>query len=395
MPGPLASLKVLDFSTLLPGPYASMVLADLGAEVLRVESPTRPDMVRHFPPSDGTTSAAHAQLNRNKRSLALDLKKPESPEIIHRLVADYDIVLEQFRPGVMDRLKVGYEELRQHNPALIYCAITGYGQSGPLRDRAGHDINYLALSGVSDTSRRYGEAPVPWGIQVADVAGGAHHAVMAILAATVHRQQTGEGQYLDVSMTDAVFAMQALSGASALSGGSSPVAESWQLNGGSFYDFYETQDGRWMSVGSLEPQFLQRLLAVLEIEPPQGLAPHDAESQKVLKSAIRKRFLERTQKEWCALFEQVDACVEPMLSFDEALEQPQLNSRELVVEVPDAKGTSRKQLASPLRFSQTPPHYRHTGGSVGEHTIEVLSELGYSDEKIQDFLKDGAAHQSN
>ena len=395
MPGPLTSLKVLDFSTLLPGPYASMLLADLGAEVLRVESPTRPDMVRHIPPADGTTSAAHAQLNRNKRSLALDLKKPGTQEVIHRLVADFDIVLEQFRPEVMDRLGVGYDTLREHNPALIYCAITGYGQSGPFRNRAGHDINYLALSGISDASRRRGAAPVPWGIQVADVAGGAHHAVMAILAAVVHRQHSGEGQYLDVSMTDAVFAMQAVSGSSALSGGEPPAAESWQLNGGSFYDFYGTQDGRWFSVGSLEPQFLQRLLAVLELEPPKGLSAHNVESQQCLKRKIRNRFLERTHAEWCEAFKEVDACVEPMLSFEEAQEHPQLKSRALVVEVPDSVGTTRQQLATPLRFSQTPPHYRHTGGPVGEHTVKVLLGLGYTDEKIQELLKDKAAHQSS
>ena len=394
MPGPLTSLKVLDFSTLLPGPYASMLLADLGAEVLRVESPTRPDMVRYIPPSDGTTSAAHAQLNRNKRSLALDLKKPRSPEIIHQLVADYDIVLEQFRPGVMDRLGVGYDTLREHNSAVIYCAITGYGQSGPYRDRAGHDINYLALSGISDASRRRGEAPVPWGIQVADVAGGAHHAVMAILAAVVHRQHSGEGQYLDVSMTDAVFAMQAISGSSTLGGGESPGPESWQLNGGSFYDFYETLDGRWISVGSLEPQFLQRLLGALEVEPPDGLSSHDNVSQQRLKAAIRKCFLARTYAEWCDVFQDVDACVEPMLSFDEAQEHPQLNSRGLVVEVPDSEGSSRRQLASPLRFSKTPPSYRHSGGPVGEHTVAVLEELGYSDDKIQELIEAGAAYQT-
>ena len=210
MTGPLTSLKVLDFSTLLPGPYASMMLADMGAEILRVESPSRLDLVRFLPPMDGDTSASHAFLNRGKRSLALDLKKEGAVDIIKALIKEYDVVLEQFRPGVMDRLGLGYAVLSELNPSLIYCSITGYGQTGPYKSRAGHDINYLALSGVSSYSGRKGERPPPLGVQVADVAGGSHHAVMGILAAVINRQQTGKGQFVDVSMTDAAFAMNGL-----------------------------------------------------------------------------------------------------------------------------------------------------------------------------------------
>jgi crotonobetainyl-CoA:carnitine CoA-transferase CaiB-like acyl-CoA transferase len=202
MQGPLASLKVLDFSTLLPGPFASLLLADMGAEVLRIESPTRPDLLRNLPPHDHGMSTGHAYLNRNKRSLALDLKQPQAVEVVKRLVAEYDIVLEQFRPGVMDRLGIGYDALKAINPRLIYVAITGYGQTGPLRERAGHDINYLALSGVASYTGRQGDGPLPLGVQVADVAGGSLHGVIGLLAAVVARQQTGQGQYVDVSMTD-------------------------------------------------------------------------------------------------------------------------------------------------------------------------------------------------
>ena len=190
MLGPLATLKVLDFSTLLPGPFASLLLADMGAEVLRIESPTRLDLLRVLPPHDQGVSASHAYLNRNKRSLALDLKQPEALEVIRSLLQDYDIVLEQFRPGVMERLGLGYEALKAINPKLIYVSITGYGQTGPYKDRAGHDINYLALSGVASYTGRADSGPLPLGMQVADVAGGSLHGVIGLLAAVIARQQT-------------------------------------------------------------------------------------------------------------------------------------------------------------------------------------------------------------
>ncbi|RME48583.1 MAG: CoA transferase, partial [Caldilineae bacterium] len=255
MPGPLASLKILDFTTLLPGPFASMMLADLGADVVRVEAPHRPDMVRLTPPFDGETSAWHALLNRNKRAIALDLKRPGAAEAVKRLVQTYDIVLEQFRPGVMERLGIGYDALRAVNPRLIYCAITGYGQTGPYRHRAGHDNNYLSLAGVMSHTGRRETGPVPLGVQVADVGGGSFGAVTGVLAAVIHRSQTGEGQFVDISMFDMSVAWNAVAVAHYLVGGENPDYESMWLNGGSFYDYYRTADGRYLSVGSLEPKF--------------------------------------------------------------------------------------------------------------------------------------------
>ena len=183
----LSDVKILDLSTLLPGPYASMMLADLGAQVLRVDSPTRVDLVRELPPKIGDSSAAHQYLNRSKKSIALDLKQPEAIEIIKSLVKEYDVVLEQFRPGVMDRLGIGYKALKSINPKLIYCAITGYGQTGPYKDRAGHDLNYLAIAGISSYSKRKAQSPIPQGIQIADIAGGSLHSVIGILTALRHR----------------------------------------------------------------------------------------------------------------------------------------------------------------------------------------------------------------
>jgi crotonobetainyl-CoA:carnitine CoA-transferase CaiB-like acyl-CoA transferase len=388
MSGPLASLKVLDFSTLLPGPFASLMLADMGAEVLRIESLTRMDLLRVLPPHDQGTSASHAYLNRNKRSLALDLKQAQALEIVRELVKGYDIVLEQFRPGVMERLGLGYEALKAINPRLIYVSITGYGQTGPYRDRAGHDINYLAVAGVASYTGRQDSGPLPLGVQLADVGGGSLHAVVGLLAAVIARQQSGVGQYLDVSMTDCSFSLNAMAGAGYLACGVEPERESHVLNGGSFYDYYRTRDGRWMSVGSLEPAFMQQLCAALgrpELAA-QGLSPKP-EQQKALKQALQVEFERRSFDELCELFAGVDACVEPVLSLSEAVDHPQLKARELISQVPRGDGTTQAQLACPLKFSDGLPAPRHIGAAVGAHSDEVLMEMGFSVQRIEDLRR--------
>jgi len=386
MLGPLASLKVLDFSTLLPGPFASLLLADMGAEVLRIESPTRMDLLRVLPPHDHGVSASHAYLNRNKRSLALDLKQPEALDVIKQLLQDYDIVLEQFRPGVMERLGLGYEALKAINPKLIYVSITGYGQTGPYKDRAGHDINYLALSGLASYTGRADSGPLPLGMQVADVAGGSLHGVIGLLAAVIARQQTGQGQHLDVSMTDCAFSLNALAGAGYLACGVEPGPENQVLNGGSFYDYYRSRDGRWLSVGSLEPVFMKQLCAALGLEELAGLglSPQPAQ-QKQLKDALKVEFEKYDFAELRALFAELDACVEPVLSLGEALCHPQLQARELVADVPRGDGSTQAQMACPLKFSEGLPEPRHIGAALGQHTDQVLGELGFSAERIAEL----------
>jgi crotonobetainyl-CoA:carnitine CoA-transferase CaiB-like acyl-CoA transferase len=383
MKGPLSSLKVLDFSTLLPGPFASLLLADMGAEVLRVESPSRMDLVRVLPPHDNGVAASHAYLNRNKRAIALDLKQAGAVEVVKQLVQDYDIVLEQFRPGVMDKLGVGYAALKAINPKLIYVSITGYGQTGPYKDRAGHDINYLALSGIADQTGRLDSGPLPLGIQAADIAGGSLHGVIGLLAAVIQRQHTGQGQQVDISMTDCIFSLHAMAGSGYLACGEQPKMESQALNGGSFYDYYRTRDGRWFSVGSLEPQFMQPFCAA--IGRPElaahGLSPKP-EQQRALKQQIQLEFEKRDFAEWSEIFAALDACVEPMLSLAEAVAHPQLQARELVVEVPREGLAPQRQIASPIKFSSGSPEYRHIGAPVGAHTAEVLADLGYSSERI-------------
>jgi len=390
MTGPLASLKVLDFSTLLPGPFASLLLADLGAEVLRIESPTRPDLLRLLPPRVGGSSAAHAWLNRNKRSLALDLKQPAAIGVIHDLLREYDILIEQFRPGVMERLGLGYEALKAINPRLIYVSISGYGQTGPYRERAGHDINYLAVSGLAGTTGRRDSGPALPGVQIADLAGGSLHGVVGLLAAVIQRQHSGEGQQVDVSMTDCAFSLHALGGAAALAGGATPGLENQPLNGGGFYDYYRTREGRWLAVGSLEPQFLNALCQALgrpELAA-RGLSQRP-EDQQALKRELAIEIERRDLAECQALFAELDACVEPVLSFDEALEHPQIRARELVTEVPGPDGPLR-QLACPLKFSAGLPPPRHAGAALGAHGATVLRELGYDEARIRALRESGA-----
>lgn len=383
MSGPLSSLKILDFSTLLPGPFASLLLADMGADVLRVESPSRMDLVRVLPPHDLGVSASHAYLNRNKRGIALDLKKPEAVQLVKQLVQDYDIVLEQFRPGVMDKLGVGYEALKAINPRLIYVSITGYGQTGPYKDRAGHDINYLALAGLASYTGRRDSGPLPLGIQAADIAGGSLHGVIGLLAAVVQRQVTGQGQQVDISMTDCAFSLHAMAGAGYLACGVEPAMENQPLNGGSFYDYYQSRDGRWFSVGSLEPQFMQQFCAALgrpELAA-RGLSLRP-EDQQALKREIQNEFDKRDFADWCERFAALDACVEPVLSLAEAVEHPQLQARGVVTEVPRDSAEPQRQIACPIRFSAGLDTPRHIGVSVGAHTDQVLAELGYSIEQI-------------
>jgi alpha-methylacyl-CoA racemase len=373
-------MKILDFSTLLPGPYATMMFADMGADVLKVESSTRPDLLSGM-------KATHQHLNRSKCSITLNLKKEESVEIVKKLVLDYDIVIEQFRPGVMKRLGLDYESMNQVNPRIIYCSLTGYGQTGPYQNRPGHDNNYLALSGMLDYSRRKGEKPTTMGIQVADLAGGSMHAVIGILAAALHREKTGEGQHIDISMTDASFALNTMFGPDYLVNGVEPKPEELLLNGGTFYDYYETKDGRYFSVGSLEPQFRMLLCEALQKPDLIKFAMSEKRADQYrFKEEIKVSFLEKDFDEWLEVFDDgFEGCVEPVLTFAEACEHQQLRARGMITGVPVQDGEAQKQIASPIKFSSAKPVYSHIGPGLGEHTEETLLKQGYTKEQIVEF----------
>lgn len=391
MAGPLSGLKILDFTTLLPGPYASMMMADMGAEVLRILSKSRPDLNAMMPPfiPGANVSAIAAYLGRGKRCINLNLKIKHGVEIVRQLVEKYDIVFEQFRPGVMAAFGLDYESLKKINPHIIYCSLTGYGQNGPMAKRAGHDINYLSLSGLMSYSGRKDTGPVLTGMQIADVAAGSINAVLGILAAVISRNNTGEGQHVDVAMTDGSVAFNAMVGAAFLADSShQPGREEFLLNGGSLYDFYETKDGQYMSVGGLEPKFFEAFCKT--IGRPDlisgGVSPANLSN---IKSQIREIFKKKTRDEWTTLFDKTDACVEPVLSLEEALNHPHAKERGLIVDVELPNGKKVRQPATPIKFSKTPCTYTTTGVAGGVHTREVLLDLGYSEEDIEEFEKTG------
>ncbi|MDG1079198.1 MAG: CaiB/BaiF CoA-transferase family protein [Porticoccaceae bacterium] len=387
----LANLKILDFTTLVPGPFATMMLADMGAEVLRIESPTRPDLLRNMPPFADGQSTAHGTLNRNKRSIALDLKNPEAVAIAKRLVEDYDIVIEQFRPGVMQRLGLGYEQLHEINPKLIYCSVTGYGQTGPYRDRAGHDNNYLSISGLNGYSGRGSDRTPIMGMPVADIAGGSLHAVIGILAAVNQRHISGEGQQIDISMTDAMFSLNALFGSTYLSAGVEPTSGSMSLNGGSFYDYYQTSDNRYLSIGSLEPQFFQVLCQTLGDDELLTLAnQQDSETQKALRTKLDTIIATKTLAQWREIFKDREACVEPVLTFAEACEYQDSAQREMIVDVKTPNGGSQRQVGSALKLSKSAPEYGVSGGAIGQHSSEILADLGFDKDAIATLRSSGA-----
>lgn len=357
---------------MLPGPFATLLLADLGAEVIHVESPTRVDLVRVMPPYADGQATAHAYLNRNKQSVALDLKNPNSIAKVKQLIAEYDIVVEQFRPDVMSRLGLGYDDLKQINPKLIYCSITGYGQTGSYKNRAGHDINYVSLAGIAGHSGRHDSGPPAMGIQVADVAGGSLHAVIGILSAVIERQRSGLGQHIDISMTDCAFTLNNMAASAQVAGGEEQAPEAATLNGGSYYDYFKTQDGRYISVGSLEPQFMLGLSAALALpilaEKGASMFPED---RALVKQAVADAIAAQPYAHWQQVFAQLDVCVEPVLSLKEAAESPLAAERGWVVEVPLTEGNAKtqKQLACPIKFSRSVARYDYVGQQLGETVL--------------------------
>ena len=358
----LHGLKVLDFSTLLPGPFATMMLADLGAEIVHVTKP-----------SNGQKWIVDDYLQRSKKSIAVDLKDADVIARLKELVKEYDIVVEQFRPGVMDRLGLGYEQLKELNPGIIYCSITGYGQTGPLKDKAGHDINYVSLTGIQGYSGTQADGPATLGIQVADIAGGSLHSVIGILSAVIYRTRTGEGQHLDISMTDCALSMNALSAPQYLAQGKKLEREKLMLNGGTFYGYYETSDGRYMSVGSLEPKFRQALCTAIGREDLLPLVmSFKPQDDYAFKQQLQQVFKEKTYEEWSAIFAKVDACVEPVLSFEETVSYPLFVEREMFVDVKQPDGTVQKQMACPIKSNVFKPRYEAVGVTAGTHNEELL-----------------------
>jgi crotonobetainyl-CoA:carnitine CoA-transferase CaiB-like acyl-CoA transferase len=374
-PLPLAGLRVLDLSRLLPGPYASLVLADLGADVVKVEDRGGGDYLRWMPPLAGEQSGAFHALNRNKRSVALDLKAPGGVEVFLRLAAGADVVLESFRPGVLDRLGVGWEALSAANPRLVLCSISGYGQDGPYRALAGHDLDYCAIAGVLAVNGP-ADRPLPLGVQVADLCGGAWPAVAGILAALLRRGTTGLGAHVDVAMADGAAAMLAMPQAMADARGTPLMRDRELLNGGTAcYRVYRTADGRHVALGALEPQFFARFCDAAGVPALAGRQFDDGGRGPL--DELTALFATRTRDEWTRLGHQHDCCLAPVLGGDEPKSDPQLQARGLFLEVETPwEGKAMPSLATPVRLAgvRAPlrPAPRH-----GADTDEVLREAGF------------------
>jgi alpha-methylacyl-CoA racemase len=381
--GALAGVRVLDLTTLYPGPLATMLLADLGADVIRIDAPERDDLLRWMPPHgpDGQ-GAMWRTVGRNKRSIAIDLKAEAGIAVFLRLCATADVVVEQFRPGVLARLGLGWATLHAQFPKLVLCSISAFGQTGPEAQRAGHDIGFLARSGTSWHLGRSGEGPVPLGVLVGDVGGGTWPAVAGVLAALLHRGRTGEGQHVDIAMADGALLMNAMAATEALAVDTDHAAEGGWLNGGSFYDYYRTADGRHLAIGALEPKFWSQMLAVLGLSAREADYLADGEAGVAVKTAIAAAVVAETLDHWRGRFAAVDCCVEPVSTPREAVADPLFVDRSMVVAVPDFDGGVSQQVGCPIRLSAAPARYDHVGPEPGQHSDLVLREVGYDDAAI-------------
>jgi crotonobetainyl-CoA:carnitine CoA-transferase CaiB-like acyl-CoA transferase len=377
---PLAGVRVLDLTRLLPGGYATLLMADMGAEVVKVEEPGKGDYIRWSPPMVDGESAQHRALNRGKRSLTLNLKAPEGPELLQRLAERADVLIESFRPGVMSRLGVGWETLSERNPRLVYCAITGYGQDGPYRDRAGHDLNYMGFAGAASITGPRGGPPVVPGVQVGDIGGGALSGVAGILAALFDRERTGRGRFVDASMMDGAFSWLSMHLGAFLADGEVPEPSAMRLSGANAcYRVYRTKDDRFLTVGALEPQFWRALCEALGVPDLIERQYGPIEDQDEVAERLQAVLGTKTRDEWVAELSDLDACVGPVNDFGEAVRDPQVRARDLVAVVDGVEVGP----GPPVKFSPPAPAALRPAPGMGADTEEFLGEIGVAGEELQ------------
>jgi alpha-methylacyl-CoA racemase len=375
----LAGIRVLDLSRLLPGPFLTMVLADLGADVVKIEDPKLGDYMRQFPPAKGGMAGRFLAVNRGKRSMVIDLKTTAGRGALLRMAAKADVVVESFRPGVMDKLGVGYAQLAAANPGIVLCSISGFGQTGPYVDRAGHDIGYLAIAGVLAMGGIAHGAPLMPGVQIADLAGGALWGATAILAALVGRHRTGAGAHLDISMTEGALALTA-GELGNLDCGARPTRGVETLNGGlACYSIYRTADDRYLAVGALEPKFWIALNQAVGRPPAVSELIAGPEAQAAIKAELAAIFATKPAAEWQTILAAHDCCVEVVTELDELADHPLHQAREVFFTIDGGAGVGPiRQVRTPLGTPKAPrPPPRQ-----GEHTRDVLVEYGFGDDEI-------------
>lgn len=371
---PLQSIRVLDLSRLLPGPFCTMLLADFGAEVIKIEAPDLGDYARQYEPKIDENSVMFHSLNRNKKSVTFDLKTDEGKDQFLQMVGKADVVVESFRPGVMKRLGLDFPVLEKINPRLIYCAISGYGQTGPYAEMPGHDINYISFAGLLELMGEKDGKPIVPAVQVADLAGGAYPAVTGILLALLEREKSGKGQFIDISMMDGVISLLQSTLPNYLMKNIPSKRGEQMLSGGlACYEVYQTKDGRWLAVGALEMKFWR--VFCQKIGKPEWIAllNEQDEVQYKLKHDIQNVIYTKTLEEWMDIFEDAEACVSPVLNFAELVNHPQVQARKMF-EAIEQDGIPVKHIGIPIKLSRTPGKIRAAAPKLGEHTEYYLNQ---------------------
>ena len=386
----LEGIKVVDLTRLAPGPYCTMFLADLGADVIKIE-PGGGRAQAFSAAISGEERRAYDAENRNKRSIVLNLKADEAREIFYKLAKEADVIVEEFRPGVMKRLGVDYDTIKGMNPGIVYCSLTGYGQDGPYSELAGHDINYISVAGAQSMVGPRGGPPAVITNLLADYAAGGMQAAIGILAALMSRAKTGKGQHVDISMTDGVVSLMHAEASEYFSHGLIPSrGDILSFGGMPFYNIFETKDGKYVSLGALEPWFYQNLCSALGGEEFGPYEFDKGEKRDEIFAFFRETFRTKTRGEWVELLRQADVPVAPVYTLDEVFEDPHVQHRKMVVELDHPKMGKVKQVGVSIKLSETPGQARTVAPLPGEHTDDILGELGYSGDQVKGLRDSGA-----